>query len=299
MIRLFFLLMILGKSSLFAVTTPSLDKQTQVTKAGKRLDGKVALVTGAAQGIGKETAIFLAREGAQVIISDVNDRDGQLVAQEIGSSAIYIHLDVSSDHDWKTAMTAIMSQFSRLDILVNNAGISGLQAGGALDPENGSLKKWREIQAINFEGVFLGCKYGIQIMKTACEGGSIINIASAAGLVGFPGNPMYAATKAAVINYTKSVALYCCQERYNIRCNSILPTFILTPMLSESSCNSREYKNKLEEFIKTIPMCRLGMPEDVANAVVFLASNESKYITGLELVIDGGIMSWSGIPLKR
>lgn len=267
---------------------------------GKRLEGKVALVTGAAQGIGKETARLLAGEGAHVIVADINDRQVQDVAKELGEKALCIRLDVRSESDWQQAMQEIKATYSKLDVLVNNAGISGHREGIVQNPENLTLDRWREVQAVNLEGVLLGCKHAIQIMKTTSRCGSIINVASAAGAVGFPGNPIYAATKAAVMNFTKSVAVYCCQEGYEIRCNSIVPAFIATPMLAESQINqSQEEKKFMQTFIKTTPMGRIGMPDDVANAVVFLASSESKYITGLELVIDGGILSWSGIPLKR
>jgi 3(or 17)beta-hydroxysteroid dehydrogenase len=262
----------------------------------KRLSGKVALITGAAQGIGEETAIVLAREGAKVIISDISDEKGEKLARKIGSDALYIHLDVRKESDWKLAMATILQKFSHLDILVNNAGITGFQEGfGPQDPENASLESWREVHAVNLEGVFLGCKYGIQAMKTN-PGSSIINISSRSGLVGIPGAAAYASSKAAIRNHTKSVALYCASQGYPIRCNSIHPAAILTPMWEPMLGSGPERGERMAAIAKDIPMHRMGMPDDVANAVLFLASDESKYITGIELTIDGGLLAGAGAP---
>ncbi len=256
-----------------------------------RLEGKVALVTGSAQGIGKETAIILAREGAMVVVSDVNDSLGQSVAKEIGKNAIYIHLDVTQEYDWQHCCAEIIKHYGKLDILVNNAGITGFLEGfGPQDPENASLTSWRQVHAVNSDGVFLGCKYGIKAMKQS-GGGSIINISSRSGLVGIPAAAAYAASKAAVRNHTKSVALYCCQQEYHIRCNSVHPAAILTPLWDPMLGNGPDRDEKMEAIAKDIPMKKLGMPADVGNAVLFLASDESKYITGIELTIDGGILA--------
>lgn len=263
----------------------------------KRLAGKVALVTGAAQGIGKETAIVLARAGAKVVVSDIFDPAGKLVADQIGEGSLYLHLDVRKESDWERCMQEIMKRYGQLNILVNNAGLTGFQEGfGPQDPEHASLESWREVHAVNLDGAFLGCKHGIRTMKNG-GASSIINISSRSGLVGIPGAAAYASSKAAMRNHTKSVALYCCQQGYNIRCNSIHPAAILTPMWDPMLGDDRDAK--IKEISKDIPMHRMGTPEDVANAVLFLASDESKYITGIELTVDGGILAGCGASPQR
>lgn len=265
----------------------------------KRLMEKVALVTGAAQGIGKEIAMFLSKEGAKVVVSDIDDAQGQLVAKEIGGDCLYLHLDVKAETEWKAAISTIIKQFGKLNILVNNAGITGFQAGfGPQDPEHASFDSWLDVHAINLNGVFLGCKHGIQAMKLA-ESGAIINISSRSGLVGIPGAAAYASSKAAVRNHTKSVALYCCEQGYNIRCNSVHPAAILTPMWEPMLGNGPEREVRMAQIAKDIPMRKMGMPSDVANAVIFLASEESKYITGTELTIDGGILAGACAAPKK
>lgn len=264
--------------------------------SGKRVEGKVALITGAAQGIGKEVAFLLAREGAVVILSDIQDEKGQAAARAICPSALYLHLDVRKEEDWGRVVKAILQQFSKLDILVNNAGITGFQEGfGPQDPEHASLESWRAVHATNSDGVFLGCKQAIQAMKSN-PGSSIINISSRSGLVGIPGAAAYASSKAAIRNHTKSVALYCASQGYPIRCNSIHPAAILTPMWEPMLGSEPERKERVAHIAKDIPLQRMGMPEDVANAVLFLASDESKYITGIELTIDGGLLAGAGAP---
>lgn len=265
----------------------------------KRLEGKIALITGAAQGIGKATAIILAREGAQVIVSDINDLEGNKVAKEIGNGTRYIHLDVQEENQWKDAMKAILELYGKLNILVNNAGVTGFQEGfGSQDPENASLSSWRKVHAVNSDGVFLGCKYAIQTMKQF-EGGAIVNISSRSGLVGIPGAAAYAASKASVRNHTKTVALYCCQQGYKIRCNSVHPAAILTPMWEPMLGNGPERDARMAEIAKDIPMQKMGLAEDVANAILFLASDESNYITGIELTVDGGILAGASATPKR
>ena len=266
----------------------------------KKLEGKVALITGAAQGIGKATAIILAREGALVILSDINDSLGQSVAKEIGGNSIYLHLDVTKEKDWQDSIDNIMERFKKLDVLVNNAGISGFQEGfGPQDPENASLESWHQVHAVNSDGVFLGCKHAIKAMKQS-GGGSIVNISSRSGLVGIPGAAAYAASKASVRNHTKTVALYCCQQDYNIRCNSIHPAAILTPLWDPMLGDGPDREHRIAAIVKDIPMKRLGTSEDVGNAVLFLSSDDSKYITGIELTIDGGILAGAAAsPTKQ
>ncbi len=263
-----------------------------------RLAGKIALITGAAQGIGKACAELFAKEGAFVFVSDINDDLGTKTAQGIGSQAQYLRLDVQNENDWNTAIQQIIKEKKRLDILVNNAGITGFQEGfGLQDPENASLDSWRKVHAVNSDGVFLGCQKAIQKMKDTK--GSIVNISSRSGIVGIPGAAAYAASKAAVRNHTKSVALYCCEQGYDIRCNSIHPAAILTPMWEPMLGSGPEREERLAQFAKDIPMRKLGSPEDVAYAALFLASDEAKYITGIELTIDGGILAGSSASPKR
>jgi 3(or 17)beta-hydroxysteroid dehydrogenase len=265
---------------------------------GKRLNGKVALITGAAQGIGKATAVAFAKEGAHVIVSDINDPKGTEVSKEIGGNCAYLHLDVQEESDWKKAIQFILERFETLDVLVNNAGVTGFQEGsGPQDPENATLSNWREVHAVNSDGVFLGCKYAIQTMKKTQ--GAIINISSRSGLVGIPGAAAYAASKAAVRNHTKTVALYCCQEGYKIRCNSVHPAAILTPMWEPMLGEGPDREERMAEIAKDIPMQKMGTAEDVAQAILYLASEESKYVTGIELSVDGGILAGSSASPKR
>lgn len=255
-----------------------------------RLKDKVALITGAAQGIGKACAELFVQEGAFVFISDTHDDLGRKIAQEIGSQAQYIHLDVQHEDEWERVINHIIEEKGSLEILVNNASITGLQAVfGLQDPENASLDSWRKIHAINSDSVFLGCQKAIRKMKNGR--GSIINISSRSGIVGVPGAAAYAASKAAVRNHTKSVALYCCEKGYAIRCNSLHPAAILTPMWEAMLGTGSKRDENLLQLTKDIPMKKLGTPEDVAYAALFLASEESKYITGSELIIDGGILA--------
>lgn len=263
-----------------------------------RLSGKVALITGAAQGIGKACAELFVKEGAFVFITDINDDLGKKAGLEIGLNCQYLHLDVQNEHDWDVAVGAIMKQNKQLDILVNNAGITGFQKGfGLQDPENASLDSWRKVHAVNSDGVFLGCRKAIQHMKQ--HKGSIVNISSRSGMVGIPGAAAYAASKAAVRNHTKSVALYCCEQGYQIRCNSVHPAAILTPLWEPMLGSGEERNARLAQIAKDIPMRKLGTPEDVAYAVLFLASEEAKYITGAELTVDGGILAGSSASPKR
>jgi 3(or 17)beta-hydroxysteroid dehydrogenase len=285
-----FLFILLNTSAIWA-NAENINNEVSMSKG--RLEGRVALVTGAAQGIGKEIARVLVREGAYVVVADIKDDQGRLVVEEIGDRCHYVHLDVRSEEDWQMAMQQVMDTYSKLDILVNNAGVHG-----HVDPENGSLEMWKEVQSVDIEGVFLGCKYAIQTMKNTSKHGAIINISSIAWLRGMPSVAAYSASKAAVTNLTQSVAVYCGQQGYNIRCNWISPGFIPTPMLMETDRDA-EQEARFHEYIRSIPMGKMGTPEDIAHGVLFLASDESKYITGTELKIDGGVTAWTGIPWKR
>jgi len=258
-----------------------------------RLDGKIALITGAAQGIGQAVAELLATEGAKVILTDINDDLGKEVARSIGTQAEYLHLDVSSESEWQSVSKSIEEKYGKLDVLVNNAGITGFfESSGPHDPENLDLNSWHFVHNTNLDGVALGCKYGIKLMK-ASAAASIVNISSRSGIVGIPAATAYASSKAAVRNHSKSVALYCAEKRYPIRCNSIHPAAILTPMWDAMLGEGEEREVAIKNVAADVPLGSMGTPLDVAYAVVYLASDESAYVTGIELNIDGGILAGS------
>ncbi|MDF1678208.1 MAG: SDR family oxidoreductase [Legionellaceae bacterium] len=256
-----------------------------------RLKGKIALITGASRGLGAASARLFSEEGAFVIVTDILDDEGVALADEIGG--VYHRLDVSSEAEWQALYAVIKKQHGQLDVAFNNAGVIGLGTSlGPQDPEHASLSSWHYVHAINLDGVFLGCKYAIQLMKA--HGGSIINMSSRSGVVGLPGAAAYASSKAAIRNHTKTVALYCAEKTYNIRCNSLHPGAVLTqiwdPMLGADDKTRTERQMALEEGI---PLGHMGAPEDVAYAALYLASDESKYMTGSELTLDGGILAGS------
>ena len=245
-----------------------------------RLKGKVALISGGAKGQGKVEAQLFSKEGAKVILGDILDDLGQEVAKDIqdtGGEATYVHLDVTNETDWKSSIEIVLKKYGRLDILVNNAGI--LIRKGI---EDTTSEDWSRIMAINAKGAFLGIKSVIPIMRQS-GGGSIINISSTAGLVASPsGSASYTATKGAVRLLTKSTAIQYAHE--NIRCNSVHPGPIDTDMIQDSITDP----TKLTERMERLPMGRFGTAEEVAFGVLYLASDESSFVTGSELVIDGG-----------
>lgn len=257
-----------------------------------RLKAKIALITGSARGIGQSTAELFHKEGAIVIISDITDKEGEELVEKLGERTEYLHLDVRDENSWLKAAEFLESKFGRLDILVNNAGITGfLESTGPWDAENSDLESWEEVHRVNSTGVMLGCKYAIQLMKE--NGGSIVNISSRSGQVGIPGAVAYASSKAAVRNHTKSVALYCTENGYKIRCNSIHPAAIMTPMWDAMLGEGEQRQKIINEIESGIPMGHFGEPLDVAYGVLYLSSDESKYVTGIELTIDGGILAGS------
>jgi NAD(P)-dependent dehydrogenase (short-subunit alcohol dehydrogenase family) len=264
-----------------------------------RLSGKTAHVTGAARGIGLAIAEAFVREGARVLLSDLN---GEAVAQEaarLGSAALAMQMDVRDEDGWAACEALILDRLGGLDSHVNNAGITGFEGGFvAHDPEHASLADWRAVHATNLDGVFLGCRSAIRLMR-ARGGGSIINISSRSGIVGIPSAAAYASSKAAVRNHTKSVALYCAEQGLGVRCNSIHPAAILTPMWEPMLGEGAGREAAMAAFVADTPLRRFGTPQEVAAIAVLLASDEATYITGAELHVDGGILAGSAASPSR
>lgn len=262
-----------------------------------RIKDKTALITGAARGIGKAIAELFHHEGARVIITDILDEPGQQLADVLGDRSEFYHLDVKHEDEWQHLSEKLHQQYDRMDILVNNAGITGfLETKGPFDAENVDLESWDEIHRVNLNGVMLGCKYGISLMKE--KGGSIVNISSRSGMVGIPAAVAYASSKAGVRNHTKSVALYCAEKGYKIRCNSINPAAIMTPIWDKMLGQGEQREKMIKGIERGIPLGHFGKPEDVAYAALYLASEESNYVTGIELTIDGGILAGSEAKLE-
>ena len=260
----------------------------------QRLQDKVALVTGAAQGIGESIARTLVQNGAYVFVTDINDEQGKAVADSMPEQSAYIHLDVREESHWQAAIHQVLSEKGGLQIVVNNAGITGFEAETvAHDPEHAQLEHWHAVHRTNLDGVFLGCKYAIRAMRESGGSGSIINISSRSGLVGIPAAAAYASSKAAVRNHSKTVALYCAEQGLNIRCNSIHPAAILTPMWEPMLGTGPEREARMAAFVADCPQRRFGTPEEVAAVALMLASDDAAYMTGAELNIDGGILAGS------
>lgn len=265
----------------------------------KRLKGKITLITGGARGIGYAIAELFAKEGSIVILTDINHSAGEEVCRNIGEQAHYLPLDVSQESQWIDVADYIKQKFGRLDVLVNNAGITGFfESEGPHDPENLDLASWHKVHQTNLDGVALGCKYGIALMKKS-SAASIVNISSRSGLVGIPAAAAYASSKAAVRNHTKSVALYCAEQQYPIRCNSIHPGAILTPMWDVMLGEGKAREAAIKNVAADVPLGTMGEAIDVAYAALYLASNEAKYITGIELNVDGGILAGSTAAPRR
>ena len=255
----------------------------------QKLIGKTCLVTGAARGIGEAIARAFHREGGHLIITDIDESAGQDLAEELGGQ--FFRLDVSEEADWDD----LARNVPRLDIMVNNAGITGFEHGPAAhDPEHATLESWRSVHAVNNDGTFLGCRYAIRAMR-ARGAGSIINITPRSGMVGIPGAAAYAASKAAVRNHSKTVALYCAQQGLAIRCNSIHPAAILTAMWEPMLGDEPSRKARMDALIADTPLRRFGTPQEVAALAVLLASDEASYMTGAELTLDGGILAGSAV----
>ncbi|HLK26716.1 MAG TPA: glucose 1-dehydrogenase [Caulobacteraceae bacterium] len=255
-----------------------------------RVDGKVGLVTGGASGIGRACAEALAREGATVVITDLQDDKGPGVAADIaaaGGKAEYLHHDVTREDNWASVMAEVDKRHGRLDILVNNAGI----AVPSQSITTVTLEDWRKQQAVNVEGVFLGCKHGLLLMRKAGNGGSIVNLSSVAGLRGSALLASYCASKGAVRLLTKAVAMECAQAKDGIRVNSVHPGIIETPIwLQITPATGANAPPDLDAMSTVaVPLGVKGLPSDIANGVLWLASEESRYVTADELVIDGGL----------
>ena len=259
----------------------------------RRLENKVAVITGSASGMGRATAIRFSQEGASVVVADLNESGGESVVRECkenGGNAIFQKADVSSEEQVKAMIDRAVKEFGRLDITYNNAGI-----GGAIGPiENISVEDWDKTFAVLTRGVFLGIKHSIPIM---CKqgGGSIISTASMAGLQGWNGIHAYSGAKAAVVNITRSAAIQLGRDR--IRVNCICPGGIVTPMTYRGIPGGEEAAIKSMARLQPIP--RAGRPEDIANMALFLASDESEWITGTAMVVDGGMIAGVTIPTAQ
>lgn len=250
-----------------------------------RLQDKVAIITGGASGIGKAVATLFVKEGARVVIADIDARRGKKAATALGENALFFEQNVADVDSWPGVFAAAKEQWGRVDILINNAAVGILK-----DIEEVSLDEWHFVHSVTLDGVFLGCKQAIQEMKDS-GGGSIVNLSSIAGLRGVPEMVSYATSKGAVRMLSKTVALHCARKNYNIRCNSVHPSFIDTPMVEKMIMMSPE-PEKTEAFVNSVsPLRRMGKPEEVAHMVLYLASDESSFVNGAEFVIDGGLMA--------
>ena len=248
----------------------------------ERVSGKIALVTGGASGIGRASAIMLAAQGARVAVSDIDLDGARAVADEIGANAVAIAHDVTDETAWTMALDTVVAAFGGLHVLVNCAGtaISGTV-------EETSLEDWRNLHALDLDSVFLGCKYAIRHIA-ASGGGSIVNISSISGIIAGHNLAAYNSAKAGVRHLTKSVALHCARQANQIRCNSVHPAFVDTPIL-DNILKRGTRDEGLERLAQQIPLGIVAEADDVAYAVVYLASDESRFMTGSELILDGGI----------
>jgi len=251
-----------------------------------RVKDKVALVTGAGSGLGEAISRRLAEEGATVVVADINESSALRVAEAIGGSATAVQQDVTDELRWQELVSEIVERYGQLDILVNNAGIALV---GTV--EDTTLEDWQLVQKVNLDAVFVGTREAIKVMKI--RSGSIINISSIEGIIGEQKVAAYNASKGGVRIFTKSAALHCCAEGYAIRVNSVHPGFIDTNMVSGAVGTMSEAEGEAftSRIVSNIPMGKMGEPLDIANGVLFLASEESKYMTGSELVIDGGYIA--------
>ena len=256
----------------------------------EELAGKVALITGGASGIGEACARTFAREGASVVVTDIQDEKGAAVAGEIGG--LYLHQDVREEHRWVEIVAAVRDRFGRLDVLVNNAGVV---LGQSI--ETSELDDWNRVIGINLTGTMLGCKHAIAAMKENPGGpsGSIVNISSITGFIGLPGGVAYTASKGGVRLLSKSVAVHCAREYRTIRCNSLHPGTIDTPIHHGHWEASGDVAAARAAFDRLQPIGRMASAAEIADGALFLASDRSTYVTGSELLIDGGWLAAGGI----
>ncbi|OFX04754.1 MAG: hypothetical protein A3D94_02625 [Alphaproteobacteria bacterium RIFCSPHIGHO2_12_FULL_66_14] len=248
-----------------------------------RLEDKVVLLSGGASGIGAATARLVVREGGKAVLADRDEAKGRAIASELGAAAHFVLLDVAQEASWQAAVAAAVEKFGGLHGLLNAAGI-----GVRNDIESCTLKEYRRVNDINSLGTFLGCKASITAMRES-GGGSIVNISSVLGLRGAAHAVAYSASKGAVRSLTKNVALHCAQMKYNIRCNSVHPGYIDTPMIAPRFDQNVENMTGRQFLEELHPLGRLGRPEEVANMILFLLSDESTFSTGSEFVCDGGL----------
>jgi 3(or 17)beta-hydroxysteroid dehydrogenase len=259
-----------------------------------RLDGKVALISGGSRGIGGATAKLMVEAGAKVVIGDVLESQGRETAKALGDAATFIRLDVTSEADWDAAVALAESKFGGLDILVNNAGLFL-----GRDFMDVTMEEWTRLAAVNMTGVWLGTKHCVDALRRAGEkspqGSAIVNLASIAGLVGSELDPLYSMTKGGVTLFTKSTALNLSRKGYRIRVNSIHPGVIQTDMGAQTfvaraeQTGSNDVDKARDVALSTHPIGRLGVPQDIANGIVFLASDDSSFMTGSGMVVDGGV----------
>jgi len=254
------------------------------------LAGRVAVVTGGASGIGRAVAERLVSDGATVVITDIQAERGAAVAEELGVN--FIAHDVRDEGEWEQVVETVVAEVGAVQILVNSAGVLGLR--DSKTPEDTPLSDWQRIFAVNVEGTFLGCRAAIRAMR-GVGSGAIVNLSSVAGLIPTPLAVAYGASKAAVRHLTTSVAEYCAQQKLNIRCNSVHPGIVLTPLLQhawaeDARLRGVSYEQIVQDATASVPMGDLTRPEDVAASVAFLVSDEARHVTGAQIVVDGGIL---------
>lgn len=254
-----------------------------------RVADKIALMTGGASGLAKAAAEMFVAEGGKVMIADIDEKGGRAVADSLGDAGAFTPLDVTDEAAWINAYAAVKEQFGGVHVVLNSAGIGWTQPVTEI-----SLEDWRRVHAIDLDGVFLGCKHGVPAIAETIQGeigsakGSIVNISSIAGNIAGHNMAAYNSAKAAVRHLSKSVALHCCRQSLEIRCNSVHPTFVDTPILDKH----RERfgpEEAMRKLARQVPIGRVGTPKEIAYAILFLASDESSYTTGSELLVDGGI----------
>jgi 3(or 17)beta-hydroxysteroid dehydrogenase len=248
-----------------------------------RVQDRVALITGGASGIGLAAAQLLVDEGARIILTDRDELQATTALEALAQRATFKKLDVTSEDDWLAVTDTVVRDFGRIDILINSAGVSLLK-----DFEATTLDEWRALMAVNLDGTFLGCKHAVHVMKDR-GGGAIVNMSSVAGIIGASHLAAYSASKGGVRLLTKSVALHCARKGYNIRCNSVHPSFADTPMLQAMVDSARNPEKLASSFAAAAPLGRIAQPIEVARTILFLASDESSFTTGAEFVVDGGL----------